>query len=176
MASSRTHPLTTAQQLANLRTHTIISQKLAKSCSEMQELMAESSSPGAASDTKVLRARGLAWALAMLAQSSAFLASELQLTAETLAESQIECRESTFKLLLALAETSQLLLDDTARRLHDITEGNGAGYVLSSPARLDAVIHSLSELVRAIISAGFTINTKSRETTPTDAAGDTRSK
>jgi hypothetical protein len=174
MASSRTHPLTTSQQLARLRMHIVTSQKLGKACSEMQELLAESQGPGGAVATKELRATGLAWAVGMLAQSSAFLAQELQLTAEMLADQRISCPESTYKLLLALAETCRLLLDDTAKRLASITEGDGGGFVLGLPTHTEGVIHSLSELVRAIITAGFTISTESLERKNTGDAGATK--
>jgi hypothetical protein len=173
MASSQTQGLTTAQQLARLRWDNVDSKRLVKALSERRDEMATVSEPGVDSATRGLRAKGLAWELALAAQSCAYLAIELQLLAEKLAGSRIACRESTFKSLLDSAETFRAWLDIMQQRCKLTSEQDDVGWLLELSEPLGAATPSISARVQADTSDECTTSTERVETSPTGDAGDT---
>lgn len=93
-------------------------------------------------DTLEWPPEALPWALAMAAQSSAYLAIELQRMSERFSDRPITCPESTYRRLFASIET--------LRRLHDAIAAN---YKLSNDNLSEGFIPVLSErLVGEILS------------------------
>lgn len=111
MESSRQQQLTTSQQLARLSLGRILSSDLVESLRTLREEMATEGNRGVGTATWDRRAVELAWVLAMMAQSCAYLATELQVSAGRLSTSQITCRESTYNALLDSTGIALALID-----------------------------------------------------------------
>lgn len=111
MESSRQQQLTTSQQLARLSLGRILSSDLVESLQTLRGEMATGANPGVNTATWDKRAVELAWVLAMMAQSCAYLATELQVSAGRLSTSQITCPESTYNALFYSTGTALRLID-----------------------------------------------------------------
>jgi hypothetical protein len=174
MARSRALDLTIAQQLARLRIHDVDSRKLAKALLEMRGEQATVSGHGGRWVMRGLPAKALAWELAMAAQSSAYLATELQVLAEKLADSPTTYEDSTYRQLFASVETLRRLLDIMAERFKGQIRGELDPSALVLPERLVGAIRSASDLAPATTTAGSTTNTESLDRQPISDAGDTK--
>jgi len=174
VATSQAQALITSQQLARLRLHRFFSDPLGKPLSEMQGGMVRESSVGQPTDTKEMPADTLAWALANTAQCCAYLAASLQCMAEKCANMQIESQESTYKRLLDSIGMLRGLLDAMRRRLdEESSKGHGIGLPVLSD-HLAEEIRSLLARDQAITMGVYMTSIKSRKTTDTPGAGDTK--
>lgn len=80
------------------------------------------SSHGQPTDTEATGVAALAWEMAMLAQSSAYLAQEAQIWAEKSADRTLISADSTYRQLLDSTGTFRRLLDTMHRRLRELNE------------------------------------------------------
>jgi hypothetical protein len=134
--------------------------------------MATKSSPGEPMDTGAIGAATLAWEMAMLAQSCAYLAEEAQIWAQKSVDRTLTSQESTYKLLLDSTGTLRRLLDTMHRSLHgiNVTEGSNVICVLS-PLMVEEIRFTLAR-GSAISTVECMTSTESRETSNTGDAGD----
>jgi hypothetical protein len=101
----------------------------------------------------------LPWAVALLAQSSAYLALELQAFAERLSDTPIRCPESTYRRLYDSIETLRRLVDAIAKS-YKLSNDNGSdGFIPVLSERLVGEIRSMLAVELVNGSGGSTINT-----------------
>lgn len=131
----------------------------------------EISQPGDTEDTPAL---ALGWALAMQAQSCAYLALDLQAFAEILSVSQIMCPESTYKRLLDSTETFTRLLDSMRQSYGENSQVENENSVPVLSERLVVAIRSMLDREQVTITVGSTISTERASPIHTKNAGDTR--
>jgi hypothetical protein len=132
------------------------------------------SNPGQPTDTTAIGAATLAWEMAMLAQSSAYLAEEAQIWAQQSVNRTLTSPESTYRQLLDSIGTLSRLLDCMHRSVRRINEGE-------APNAICVVSEPLVEEIRYMLGRGLAItlvecmtSTESPATSSTADAGDTR--
>lgn len=132
------------------------------------------SSPGQGTDTSGVGAGTLAWEMALAAQSSAYLAEELQIWAEKSAGRTLALHDLTYRRLLGSVVTFRALLDTMHRNLHVI---NGK----AESNDISALSDHMVEEIRSMLAHGLAITTVecmtnigSQETSNSADAGDTR--
>lgn len=152
----------------------LLSESWESNLSEMRDQVETIRESGEATDTKASRAVQLAWALAMQAQSCAYLALELQKCAETLSASQIMCQELTFKRLLGSAEIFARLLESMRGSYADFNRDESSNYIPVLSERLAEAIRYMLEVDQATSTAGFTTNTERASQKNTKDVGDTK--
>jgi hypothetical protein len=118
--------------------------------------MSDVSQPG---DMQEWRSEELAWAVALEAQSCAYLALELQALAQILSEQLITCPESTYRQLLDSHETFRGLLECmTASTRESIA--NGSDHTMPALSlRMVGEIRAMLALDRATTTGGSTTST-----------------
>jgi ABC-type cobalamin transport system ATPase subunit len=174
MESSQMRALTISQQLARLRLHRFSSAGSAMRSLEGQVAMATKSSLGEPTDIGAIGAATLAWEMAMLAQSCAYLAEEAQIWAQKSVDRTLTSRESTYRQLLDSVGTMRRLLDTMHRMLH-------ANNVKEDANGISVLSDLLVEEIRFMLARGSAITTaecmtsiESRGTNSTADVGDTR--
>jgi hypothetical protein len=129
---------------------------------------------GQPTDTEGIGAAALAWEMAMLAQSCAYLAEEAQIWAQNSADRTLVSPDLTSRQLLDSIGTFRRLLDTMHRRLRWLNEkeANNAICVLND---------HLAEEIRYMLGRGLATtlvecmtSIESQETSSTDDAGGTR--
>jgi hypothetical protein len=135
---------------------------------------AVSSDPLQPGDTLEYRPEALAWEAALLAQSSAYLALELQAFAERLSSMPIRCPESTYRRLFNSLVTFRHLVSARARSYKETNANGSDGLVPVISERLEREIRSM--LVRELVSGsgGSTISTANLVTKHTGDVGATK--
>jgi hypothetical protein len=174
MESSQAQGLIISQQLAILRLHRFCSEGSAMTSLAGQVEKATESYPGQPTDTGVVGAATLAWEMAMLAQSCAYLAEEAQIWAQKSAERTLMCRESTYRRLLDSTGTMRRLLDIMHRRLREINERGASNDICVLNDHLAEEIRYMLGLGLATTLVECMTNTASPETSNTVDAGDTK--
>lgn len=171
MESSQARALIISQQLANLRLHRVFSRNRAAIIAYERNKEAMMRGLGQPSDTQAWSAVALAWELAIAAQSCAYLAEQLQIISEKLAQLPIVSPESTYSQLFGSVETMQRLL---GTMLRSFVEANAKEPVSSLPTfsgTLEEEIRLQLDRDAAIIMAAFTTSIASQEKTSIDDAG-----
>jgi hypothetical protein len=132
------------------------------------------SHPGQPMDTEAIGAATLAWEMAMLAQSCAYLAEEAQIWGQNSVDRTLTSPESTYRQLLDSVGTLRRLLDIMHRTLHATNE-QGVGTSIS------VLNEHLAEEIRYMLGLGLATTTvecmtniESQETRSTVDAGDTK--
>jgi hypothetical protein len=132
------------------------------------------SSLGQRMDIEAIGAAQLAWEMAMLAQSSAYLAEDAQIWAQNSADRTLTLPESTYRRLLDSIGTLSRLLDCMHRSVRRINEGE-------APNAICVVSEPLVEEIRYMLGRGLALtlvecmtSTESQKTSNTGDAGDTR--
>jgi hypothetical protein len=121
------------------------------------EGMSDLSQPG---DIQEYRSEALAWEVALTAQSSAYLALELQVLAQRLSEMLIRSPESTYNQLYDSYATLRALLDTMTESLRE-TNGNGSdGSIPLLSSRMVAEIRSTLAQDTASTMGGSTTSTE----------------
>jgi hypothetical protein len=145
-----------------------------KGKSQLRFPLASVNDLGQPSDTVEWPPEELPWAVALLAQSSAYLALELQIFAERLSQRPITCPESTYRRLYDSIETLQRLLDVTAKNYKLSNDNGSEGFIPVLSERLVAEIRSMlaQEVVNG--SGGSTISSERVGGRNTGDAGDTK--
>lgn len=174
MESSRQQGSTTAQQLAALRLHRFSSEGLAMSNLRRRVEGAMSSSLGPPTDTGGIGAATLAWEMATLAQSCAYLAEEAQLWAEKSVDRTLTLADSTYRPLCDSAGTLARLLDAMHRSLRRINEGERPNDICVLNALLGEEIRFMLARGSAITMVECMTNIESQEMRDTGDAGATR--
>jgi hypothetical protein len=166
--------LTTSVQQARLGVQNVAYVGSGKISSQMQLPEATLNVPSGPGDTLEYRPEVLAWEAALLAQSSAYLALELQVFAERLSDMPIRCPESTYRRLYSSLATFRRLVDAMAKN-YSVTNANvndGLVPVISEP--LVEAIRSMLDREVVSGSGGCTISTENLVTKPTGDVGDMR--
>jgi hypothetical protein len=132
------------------------------------------SSPGQPMDTEAIGAAALAWEMAMLAQSSAYLAQEAQVWAQKSADRMLISAESTYRQLLGSAGTFRLLLDTMHRRLREINEREANNDICVLNVHLAEEIRYMLGVGLATTMVECMTSIESQGTSNTDDAGDTK--
>lgn len=105
------------------------------------------SSRGRPMDTEAIGAATLAWEMARLAQSSAYLAEEAQIWAERSVNRTLTSPELTYRQLLDSVGTLRRLHDNMHRRLQEINAGEGSNAIC-------VVSIPLAEEIRFMLARG----------------------
>jgi hypothetical protein len=145
-----------------------------KGQSQMQFPEASVSGPGQPTDTLEYRPEVLAWEVALLAQSSAYLALELQIFAERLSQMPILCPESTYRRLFDSLVTFRALLDAMVRNYKQTNGNENDGLVPALSTPLVEAIRSMLARETVSGSGGYTISSERVVRRHTGDAGDTR--
>lgn len=174
MESSPQRALITSLHQHRLGLTSLLSSRPVRLLSGKQEEMATSSELSQPTDIEERPVEALAWALAMQAQSCAYLALELQQFADELLMSRITCQESTYKRLLDSAEIFTRLLDIMRRSYAENNSHENDSSIPVLRERLVEAIRSTLDQDRATITVGSTINTERADRLSTKNAGDTR--
>jgi hypothetical protein len=132
------------------------------------------SSLGQPTDTEGIGAEGLAWEMAMLAQSSAYLAQEAQIWAQKSVDRTLISAESTYRQLLDSVGTTRRLLDTMHRRLRELNEKEGNRDICVLNVLLAEEIRYMLGVGSATTMVGCMTSIESQETSNTADAGDTR--
>lgn len=164
MEPLRARELITSQQLAALRLGRFFSDTWASRYSKMQDERASEPPPSQTMDTTVYRLGALAWLTATTAQDCAYLAEQLQIAAELFSDSQIECRESTYKQLYDSIETLGLLLRTMRQKFAGTCEQEDVSDLLVLSSAVSEAIHSILVLELASGTAESMTSTASQET------------
>lgn len=174
MDTSSEQALITSLHQHRLGLTSLLSSPSAKRVSEMREEMETPCELSQPTDTAARPAVVLAWALAMQAQSCAYLALELQEFAEQLLTSQIMCQESTYRRLSDSIEIFTRLLESMRRSYaeNNSHETDNSMPVLSE--HLVEVIRFTLAQGQATTTDGSTINTERAARKSTESVGDTK--
>lgn len=129
------------------------------------------SSHGQATDTEAIGAAGLAWEMALLAQSSAYLAEEAQIWAENSVDRTLISQDWTYKRLLDSIGTLRRLLDIMHRRLGGINREAPSNDICVLSAHLAEEIRYMLGLGLATITDECMTSIESQETSSTADAG-----
>jgi hypothetical protein len=172
MESSQQRALIISQLLANLRLHRFCSEASGMRSLERRVEMATTSSPGQPMDTEAIGAAGLAWEMAMLAQSCAYLAEEAQIWGQKSVDRTLTSPESTYRLLLDSTGTLRRLLDIMQRTLRAINAREGSNDISVLNAHLAEEIRYMLGRGLASTTVECMTSTESQETSNTADAGD----
>jgi ABC-type cobalamin transport system ATPase subunit len=174
MESSQTQGLITSQQLALLRLHRFCYEGSAMRslAARVEEVMM--SNPGQPMDTEAIGAATLAWEMAMLAQSSAYLAQEAQIWAQKSVDRTLTLQESTYRQLLDSIGTTRRLLDTMHRRLRELNEREGNRDICVLNGLLAEEIRYMLGVGSATTMVGCMTSIGSQGTSNSADAGDTR--
>jgi hypothetical protein len=132
------------------------------------------SNPGQPMDTEATGAAALAWEMAVLAQSCAYLAEEAQIWAQKSVDRKLASQESTYRRLLNSIGIMRRLLDTMHRMLHAINREEGGTFISALSEPLAAEIHYMLGRGLAITMVECMTSTESQETSSTADAGDTK--
>jgi hypothetical protein len=136
--------------------------------------MATVSSRGEPTDTGGIGAATLAWEMAMLAQSCAYLAEEAQIWGQNCVDRTLISPESTYRLLLDSTGTLRRLLDIMHRTLRAINVKEGSNDICVLNEHLAEEIRYMLGRGLAITTVECMTSTGSQEMSSTADAGDTR--
>lgn len=146
----------------------------ARKFSSRQLEMAGLNDVGQPGDMTEWRAEALAWAVALEAQSCAYLALELQALAQRFSETPITCPEWTYRRLLDSHETFKALLDIMVQSFRD-TNANGSDGSL--PALSERMVQEIRYMLAqdpATTSGGCTTSIGRVNERNTSDVGDTK--
>lgn len=174
MASLQQRRLITSLQLARLSLARILYSASGLSLKGLRDGMATSDGLGDSTDMSERRVAELAWELAMMAQSCAYLATELQVSAERLLVSQITCPESTFSALFSSAGIARHLIENMRQSFAATNAEEDLQELPVLSTELVAAIRSSLARGQAITTVGYTTSGESQETSSIDTAGDMR--
>jgi hypothetical protein len=132
------------------------------------------SSRGEQMDTEAIGAEALAWEMAMLAQSCAYLAEEAQIWAENSVDRKLTSPDLIYRQLLDSIGTTRRLLDTMHRRLRGLNERAGNRDICVLNALLAEEIRYMLAAGSATTMVGCMTSIESQETSNTGDAGDTR--
>jgi hypothetical protein len=172
MESSQARALITSRQLAPLRLHRFCSEASATRSLERRVELVTKSSHGEPMDTEAIGAATLAWEMAMLAQSCAYLAEEAQIWAQHSVDRKLTSPESTYRQLLDSVGTTRRLLDIMHRTLRAINVREGSSDISVLNAHLAEEIRYMLGLGSAITTVACMTSTERVETSNTADAGD----
>jgi hypothetical protein len=130
------------------------------------------SSHGEPTDTEGIGAAALAWEMALLAQSCAYLAEEAQIWAEKYVDRTLTSPDWTYRRLLDSLGTTRRLLDTMHRRLREVNEKEENTAICALSDHLAEGIRYMLAQGSAITSVECMTNIESQETSGTDDAGD----
>jgi hypothetical protein len=136
--------------------------------------MATKSGPGQPTDTEAIGAATLAWELAMLAQSCAYLAEEAQIWAQRSVDRTLTSRELTYRQLLDSTGTLRRLLDTMHRTLHAINVKEGSNDISVLNVHLAEEIRYMLGRGLATTTVECMTSTENLETNSTADAGGTK--
>lgn len=142
--------------------------------SQMRLPEATLSDVGQPSDTLEYRPEALAWEAALLAQSSAYLALELQAFAERLSQTPIRCPESTYRRLFDSLGILRRLLNAMARNYRESNDNGSDGLVPVLSERMVGEIRSMLDQEIVSGSGGSTISSARVAKRNSEGVGDTR--
>lgn len=159
MEPSAERALITSLQQHRLGVENVVYVVRGKGLSQMRLPVASENAPGQPGDTLEWPPEDLPWAVALLAQSSAYLALELQAFAERLSAMPIRCPESTYRRVYDSIETLRVLLDAIAKNYRHTNDNVSEGFIPVLSERLVKEIRSM--LAREVVngSGGSTIST-----------------
>lgn len=160
MVSSSEQQWITSLLQARLGCMNVASTTSVRRFSSRQLEMANVSDVGQPGDMREWRAEELAWAVALEAQSCAYLALELQALAQRFSEMRITCPESTYKRLLDSHETFRDLLDIMVRSFRETNENGSEGLLPALSERMVAEIRSMLAQEVATTLGGYTTSTE----------------
>jgi hypothetical protein len=132
------------------------------------------SHPGQPMDTEGIGAATLAWEMAMLAQSSAYLAEEAQIWAQNCVDRTLTSPDLIYRQLLDSVGTTRRLLDIMHRRLGEINREAPNNVICVLNEALVGEIRYMLGLGLATIMVECMTNTGSQGTSSTVDAGDTK--
>jgi hypothetical protein len=132
------------------------------------------SHPGQPMDTEGIGAATLAWEMAMLAQSCAYLAEEAQIWAQNCVDRTLTSPDLIYRQLLDSVGTTRRLLDIMHRRLGEINREAPNNVICVLNVHLAEEIRYMLGLGLATIMVECMTNTGSQETSSTADAGDTK--
>jgi hypothetical protein len=166
--------LTIARQLAVLRLHRFSSEASGMRNLERQVEMATKSGPGQPTDTVAIGAATLAWEMALVAQSCAYLAEEAQIWGQNSVDRTLISPGSTYRQLLDSVGTTRRLLDTMHRTLHAINVREESNDISVLNAHLAEEIRYMLGLGLATTTVECMTSTASLETSNTADAGGTK--
>lgn len=174
MASLQQLRLTTSLQLARLSLGRILSSGSGLCLKRSRDGMATSDGRGDSTATSELRAEELAWEFATMAQSCAYLATELQVLAERLLVSRATCPGWTFSALFDSTGIARHLIENMRRSFAATNAEEDLQELPVLSTELVAAIRSSLARGQAITTVGYTTSGESQETSSIDTAGDMR--
>lgn len=136
--------------------------------------MATKSDHGQPMDIEAIGAATLAWEMALLAQSCAYLAEEAQIWAQNSVDRTLTSPESTYRQLLDSIGTFRRLLDTMHRTLRAANKEPESGVIYGLSAPLAEEIRYMLGRGLAITMAECTTSTGSQVTSSTADAGGTK--
>jgi hypothetical protein len=149
----------TSLQQHRLGVENVVYVTSAKGQSQMRLPEASVRGPGQPMDTLEYRPEVLAWEVALLAQSSAYLALELQIFAERLSQMPILCPESTYRRLFDSLVTFRRLLDAMVLNYKQTNGNENDGLVPALSTRMVEEIRYMLDREVVSGSGGSTIST-----------------
>lgn len=174
MVNSSALGLITSQQLAALRLSAFFSEASGLTPFTRRAPMATEPSLGDGTATEDGSLVGLAWEIATMAQSCAYLAIELQVWAERFCDLESTLPGLTYSQLSASTAMLRALLTHMQEKFseHNKEEGNVSVSVISGG--LAEAILSCWEADNRTITVAVTTRAESQETNDTGTAGDMR--
>jgi hypothetical protein len=132
------------------------------------------SHPGQPMDTEAIGAATLAWEMAILAQSCAYLAEEAQIWAQSCVDRTLTSPDLIYRQLLDSTGTFRRLLDNMHRRLGEINRGAPKNAICVLNEALAEEIRYMLGLGLATITVECMTSIESQGTSSTADAGDTK--